>query len=393
MQTLARVASVVLGGAAGLIAMTTLNLATTAAARAAESTQKRPPTVSALPFGKTADGTPVELYMLKNGRGMEARIATYGGILVGLTAPDRHGNFADVVLGSDSLQGYLKGSPYFGALIGRYGNRIAGGSFSLDGATYTLARNDAPNSLHGGKNGFDKVVWKVVSSGVGDRGPQLILSYLSGDGEEGYPGNLDVRATYTLTDEDALSIRFEATTDKPTVMNLTGHSYFNLRGAGDVLGHVVEIHAQRFTPVDRTLIPTGEFKDVAGTPFDFRRPHTIGERIGDANEQLQFGRGYDHNWVLDGSPGTLRVNAEVYEPRSGRVLELLSDQPGLQFYSGNFLDGSITGKGGVVYGFRSGFCMEPQHFPDSPNHPDFPSTVLRPGETYRSTIVYRFKVE
>jgi aldose 1-epimerase len=324
---------------------------------------------------------------------MEARIATYGGILVSLTAPDRHGHFGDVVLGYDSLKGYLTRSPYFGALIGRYGNRIAGGTFTLDGTAYALARNDGPNSLHGGKVGFDKVLWNVAASGVTERGPQLVLAYKSMDGEERYPGNLDVRATYTLTDDDALSIEFEVTTDKPTVVNLTGHSYFNLRGTGDVLGHVVEINAQRFTPVDRTLIPTGELKDVAGTPFDFRRPHTIGERIGDANEQLQFGRGYDHNWVLDGQTGTLRVNAEVYEPTSGRVLEVLSDQPGLQFYSGNFLDGSITGKGGVVYRLRSGFCMEPQHFPDSPNQPNFPSTVLRPGETYRSTIVYRFKVK
>jgi len=317
---------------------------------------------------------------------------TYGGIVVGLTAPDRHGRYADVVLGYDTLAGYLKSSPYFGALIGRYGNRIAGGRFTLNGTAYTLATNDGPNTLHGGKIGFDKVVWKVASAGVTAHGPQLRLTYLSRGGEEGYPGNLSITATYTLTEDDALRLEYRATTDRDTVVNLTQHSYFNLRGKGDVLGHAVQINADRFTPVDKTLIPTGELRPVEGTPFDFRTPTAIGARIGNADEQLRSGTGYDHNWVIGGRAETsdVRLDATVYEPETGRVLEVFSDQPGLQFYSGNFLDGSIVGRGGQRYEFRSGFCMEPQHFPDSPNHPDFPSTVLRPGGVYHSTIVYRF---
>jgi len=340
-------------------------------------------------FGNLANGAAVELYTLRNRNGMEVRIATYGGTVVSLTAPDRNGRFADVVLGYDSLDGYLKSSPYFGALVGRYANRIAGGHFALQGTSYALATNDGPNSLHGGRIGFDKVLWKVVEARVTHRGPRLELSYLSRDGEEGYPGNLKVRAIYTLTEDNSLRLEFRATTDKPTVVNLTGHTYFNLRGHGDVLDHVVQIHANRFTPVDRTLIPTG-IRPVAGTPFDFTSPTAIGARIGVRDEQLQFARGYDHNWVLDSPPGKPSVDAMVYEPETGRVLEILSDQPGLQFYTGNFLDGSITGKGGWKYQLHDAFCMEPQHFPDSPNHPDFPSTELRPGHTYRSTIVYRF---
>lgn len=344
-------------------------------------------------FGRTPTGIPVDLYTLTNGAGMEVWITNYGGIVTYLSAPDRHGRYADVVLGYNTLDGYLKSSPFFGALIGRYSNRIAHGRFVLDGVPYKLAINSGPNSLHGGKVGFDKVVWKVNSARITPQGPQLMLTYLSRDGEEGYPGDLAVTALYTLTDDNALRLEYSATADKDTVVNLTQHSYFNLRGneaRGDILGHTVTIYASRFTPIDSTLIPTGELRLVGGTPFDFRTPMAIGVHIRDSDAQLRFGKGYDQNWVLDGPSGELRLDATVYEPTSGRVLKVLSDQPGLQFYTGNFLDGSITGKGDVVYGFRSGFCMEPQHFPDSPNHANFPSTVLRPGETYRSTIVYRF---
>lgn len=350
-------------------------------------------TICNRPFGNTPSGEAVELYTLRNWHGMRASIATYGGIVTSLTAPDREGRYADVVLGYDTLAGYLKKSPYFGALVGRYANRIARGRFTLNGSTYTLAANDGTNALHGGRIGFDKVTWKVASAAVTPRGPQLTLTYLSRDGEEGYPGSLSVTATYTLTEDDALELEYRATTDQDTVVNLTQHSYFNLRGAadpGDILGHLVEIRADRFTPVDQGLIPTGELRPVAGTPFDFRSPTPIGARIDAPDEQLRFGKGYDHNWVLEARAGELALDATVYEPRSGRVLQVLSTQPGLQFYTGNFLDGSIRGKHGVKYLFRSGFCMEPQHFPDSPNHPDFPSTVLKPGETYRNTIVFRF---
>jgi len=352
--------------------------------------------ITGAPFGATPSGAAVQLYTLRNRHGMQARIASYGGIVTSLTAPDRAGHYADVVLGYDTLAGYLKESPYFGALIGRYGNRIAHGRFTLNGATYILATNNGPNTLHGGRVGFDKVIWKVTNMRVTARGPQLTLSYLSRDAEEGYPGNLSVTAVYTLTEDNALRLEYRATTDKETVVNLTQHSYFNLRGAdnpGDVLGHVVEIKADHYTPVDGTLIPTGELRPVAGTPFDFRKPTAIGARIDDADEQLRFAKGYDHNWVLSTRAGELAVDATVHEPQSGRVLEVLSTQPGLQFYTGNFLDGSITGRGGWVYRFRNGFCMEPQHFPDSPNHPDFPSTLLKPGQTYRNTIVFRFTTD
>lgn len=348
------------------------------------------PSVTPAPFGKTADGVPVEIYTLRNRRGMQAKITNYGGIVTSLTARDRHGRYGDVVLGYDRLEGYLKESPYFGSLIGRYGNRIAKGRFQLEGKAYELAVNNAPNALHGGQKGFDKVVWNVAGARVTDRGPELTLTYLSRDGEEGYPGNLSVQAVYTLTDDDALRLDLTATTDQATVVNLTQHSYFNLRGRGDVLGHEVRIEADRYTPVDGTLIPTGELRPVDGTPFDFRHATPIGARIGQADEQLTFGKGYDHNWVINGEAGRLRTMAQVYEPETGRVLEVLSTEPGLQFYSGNFLDGRITGKGGQVYAFRNGFCMEPQHFPDSPNKPQFPQVTLKPGETYRNTIAYRF---
>jgi aldose 1-epimerase len=344
------------------------------------------------PFGKTADGTPVEIYTLRNSEGMEATILTYGGIVTSLKVPDKNGKFGDVVLGYDNLGGYLTNSPYFGALIGRYGNRIAKGQFTLDGQTYTLATNNGPNSLHGGLKGFDKVVWtaRPVETFYGHG---LELTYFSKDGEEGYPGNFSVTAIYVVTEKNELLLQFTATTDKDTVCNLTHHSYFNLRGSGDVLDHVVQINADKITPVDSTLIPIGELRPVTGTPFDFRQPTAIGARIGDDNEQLKFGNGYDHNWVLNKSPGELILAARVFEPTTGRVMEVFTTSPGMQFYTGNFLDGTIKGKGGQVYKFRDAFCMEPQVFPDSPNHPNFPTAELKPGKTYKNTIIYKFSVE
>ena len=350
-------------------------------------------TITHAPFGHTQTGSAVELYTLRNAHGMEAQIANYGGIVTRLTAPDRRGTYQDVVLGYDTLDPYIKSSPYFGALIGRYGNRIARGGFALDGRNYTLAVNNGPNALHGGIVGFDKVVWSATQAAVTPRGPQLTLRYLSADGEEGYPGNLSVTAVYTLTPDDALRLEFTATTDKDTVINLTQHTYFNLRRSGDVLGHIVTIQADRFTPVDSTLIPTGELRSVAGSPFDFRRPTAIGARIGEPDEQLKFGNGYDHNWVLNKPEGVLAVIATVDEPSTGRRLEVLSTEPGLQFYTGNFLDGTLKGKEGRRYGFRNAFTLEPQHFPDSPNQPGFPSVVLHPGQLYQNTIVYRFSAQ
>jgi aldose 1-epimerase len=344
------------------------------------------------PFGKTADGTPVEIYTLRNNEGMEATIMTYGGIVTSLKVPDKNGKLGDVVLGYDQLGGYLTNSPYFGALIGRYGNRIAKGQFTLDGHAYTLATNNSPNHLHGGLKGFDKVVWtaKPVETFYG---PGLELTYLSKDGEEGYPGNLSVTAIYVVTEKDELVVQFTATTDQDTICNLTHHSYFNLRGSGDVLDYVVQINADKMTPVDSTLITTGALMPVTGTPFDFRQPAAIGARIGDDNQQLKFANGYDHNWVLNKSSGELIQAARVFEPQTGRVLEVFTTSPGMQFYTGNFLNGTIKGKGGRVYQFRDGFCMEPQCFPDSPNHPNFPTTELKPGEVYKNTIIYKFSTE
>jgi aldose 1-epimerase len=349
-------------------------------------------TISHRPFGKTPDGTPVDLYTFRNANGVEVKICNYGGTVISFTAPDRNGNLADIVLGYDNLDDYIKNSPYFGCLVGRYGNRIAKGKFKLGDKEYTLAVNNEANHLHGGIKGFDKVVWnaKVVTS---PEGPGLELTYTSKDGEEGYPGNLQVKALYRLTSENALALQYMAITDKDTVVNLTQHSYFNLAGKGDILGHVVMMPADRYTPVDSTLIPTGEMASVAGTPFDFRQPTAIGARINQDNEQLKFGKGYDHNWVFSKPNGQLTMLATVLEPNSGRVLEVFSTSPGLQFYSGNFLDGTIKGKGGQVYQFRNGFCMEPQHYPDSPNQPNFPSVVLKPGMLYKNTIVYRLSVQ
>jgi aldose 1-epimerase len=341
-------------------------------------------------FGKTAGGEQVDLYTLTNKKGMEVSITNFGATVVNLKVPDRAGKTADVVLGFDTLEGYENGKAYFGATVGRYGNRIAGGKFSLDGKTYTLPQNNGNNTLHGGINGFNKKVWKAKEAGE-----SLELSYLSPDGEEGFPGNLSAKVTFTLPAErNELKIEYSATTDKDTVLNLTNHSYFNLAGEGngDILDHVLKLNAKEFTPVDQTLIPTGELRAVAGTPMDFNTATAIGKRINDNNEQLVFGKGYDHNWVIAHSATRkgLTLAAEAYDPKSGRQLEVLTTEPGVQFYSGNFLDGSTKGKGGKAYPQRAAFCLETQHFPDSPNHPNFPSTVLRPNAVFHSETVFRF---
>jgi len=338
----------------------------------------------------------VRQYTLKNTHRMELRVLDYGGIIVSLAVPDRTGRVDDVVLGFDRLEDYERSSPYFGAIIGRFGNRIARGRFTLDGRTYTLATNDGHNHLHGGVKGFDKVMWEVSPFERQDS-TGLMLRYTSRDGEEGYPGTVRATVTYTLTEGNELIFDYEATSDRATPVNLTHHSYFNLagEGEGDVLGHVLTLNANSFTPVDSTLIPTGEIRSVAGTPFDFRAPTAIGARIGQDDEQLRYGRGYDHNFVLDKDhdvPASTTLAARVFEPSSGRVMEVHTTEPGVQFYSGNFLDGTLRGKKGTVYSPRSGFTLETQHFPDSPNHPDFPSTILAPGREYRSRTLLRFGV-
>jgi len=347
-------------------------------------------TIQRASFGKMPDGTPVEIYTLRNSQGMEARILNYGGIVQSLFVPDRHGKFSDVVLGHDDLQGYLTKSPYFGSVIGRYGNRIGGAKFVLGGKNYTLAANNGLNSLHGGRVGFDKIVWAAQPLKTPE-GVALRLTYLSKDGEEGFPGNLKVTVTYTLSINNELKQECHATTDQTTVVNLTHHSYFNLVGheRGDILGHIVQINADQTTPVDSALIPTGEFADVSGTPFDFRTPMAIGARINDLDPILQYGPGYDHNWVINKPPGELGFHARVVEPVTGRVMEVWSDEPGVQFYAGNSLN-DIHGKGGAVYRRRSAFCFEPQHHPDSPNKPHFPTTELKPGETFKNAIIYKF---
>ena len=346
-------------------------------------------------YGRLSGGEPVHIYTLRNRQGAEARICNYGGIVVSLKVPDRQDQMGNVVLGYDSLADYERSNPYFGCLVGRYGNRIAHGRFTLDGQTYQLATNNGPNHLHGGIKGFDKVVWKARPF-QGPQGPALELGYVSKDGEEGYPGRLDVTAVYTLTEDNALRLDFTARTDKPTICNLTHHSYFNLRGAGrsSILDHEVMIHADRFTPVDSGLIPTGELRPVQGTPFDFRAPMAIGARIGQKDEQLAFAKGYDHNWILNKSKaGELSLAARVEEPVSGRIMEVWTTEPGLQFYVENFLGGPSVDKDGAPCQARIAFCMEPQHFPDSPNRPEFPSAVLRPGDTYKNTIIYKFTVK
>jgi aldose 1-epimerase len=349
--------------------------------------------VTRAPFGKMPDGQVVELFTLTNAKGIEVRVIGYGGVIVSLRVPDRQGRLDDVVLGYDDFESYLAAGRFFGALVGRYGNRIAKGSFTLDGKTYSLATNNGPNHLHGGRRGFDKVLWKAEpldpKEGVG-----VVLRYTSADGEEGYPGTLSARVTYTLTDKDELAFDYFATTDKPTPVNLTQHSYFNLAGDGkrDVLGHELQIDADRYTPVDAGLIPTGVLASVEGTPFDFRKSTAIGARIEQKDEQLGFGKGYDHNYVLNRKgPGLVKV-ARLSDPGTGRVMEIATTEPGVQFYSGNFLDGTAKGKAGRVYGHRYGLCLETQHYPDSPNKPAFPSTILRPGQEYRSKTVLTFSV-
>ena len=345
------------------------------------------------PFGQAPDDQAVALFTLTNAAGRQVKITNYGGIVVSLTARDRAGKLDDVVLGFETLAEYIAETPYFGAIVGRYGNRIGGAAFTLDSKKYSLAANDGPNSLHGGSTGFDKVVWRARAV-EGDGADAIELEYLSADGEEGYPGALSVKVVYTWTDADELRIDYTAETDKRTVVNLTNHSYFNLAGAGvgNNLAHEIMIEADHFTPVNATLIPTGELRSVKDTPMDFTHPVAIGERIDADDEQLTLGGGYDHNWVLRSSDGSLALAARVHEPTTGRVLEVLTTEPGVQFYSGNFLDGHLVGKGGRTYVHRGALCLETQHFPDSPNRPEFPSTILSPGQTYRQTTVFRLSV-
>lgn len=354
--------------------------------------QKKQLTIKKEKFGMV-DGKQADLYTLENARGMVVKITNYGGIIQTLTAPDRNGKYEDVVLGYDRLQQYVDNSPYFGAIIGRYGNRIAKGRFTLNGVEYKLATNNGPNSLHGGIKGFDKRVWKAkpfeTDSTVG-----LELTYLSKDGEEGYPGNLNVKVVYTLNNKNELKMEYWATTDKPTPVNLTNHSYFNFTGCKtNIYGHKLWINADHFLPVDSTLIPTGEIRPVKGTPFDFTKPTEIGARINEDNVQLKYGHGYDHNWVLNNWDRTVKKQISVYEPTTGRYMEIFTDQPGVQFYSGNFLNGSIIGKHGIAYKHRYALVLETQHFPDSPNHPNFPSTILNPGETYHTVTILKFSAK
>jgi aldose 1-epimerase len=340
-------------------------------------------------FGGLPDGTPVDLYTLSNSHGVVCKITNYGGIITEIDVPDRHGTPADIVLGYETLPEYLKRSPYFGALVGRVANRIAKGQFTLDGHTYKLAINNGPNHLHGGLKGFDKVVWKAEPM-TRDDGVSLKLSYTSPDGEEGYPGTLKVVVVYTLNEKNELHIDYEATTDKATPVNLTNHTYWNLSGEGEILDHVVTLAADNYTPVDDGLIPTGEIKSVKGTPMDFTSPAAIGFRI---NELAGKPRGYDHNYVINGGGKGLAFTARVKDPKSGRVLELWTDQPGVQFYTGNFLDGSIKGKGGKSYGQHAAFCLETQQFPDFVNQPNFPQSTLRPGQAYHQHTYYKFSAQ
>jgi aldose 1-epimerase len=352
---------------------------------AAEVEGKRKMDIQQDVFGTMPDGTEVLLFTLTNSQGLKAKIISYGAILVAFEVPDKNGNLEDITLGYGSLEGYLETTPYFGAVVGRYGNRIANGKFSLQGQEYTLATNNGENHLHGGTKGFDKVVWEAEAIKE-ERAVGVKLNYLSPDGEEGYPGNLACTMVYTLTEDNELKFSYEATTDKATPVNLTQHSYWSLAGQGtsDILGHELMLNADKYTPVDEGLIPTGELRAVSDTPFDFTTPHTIGARIADVPG------GYDHNFVLRGGGESLELAARVYEPGSGRVMEIFTDQPGIQFYAGNFLDGTITGKAGKVYHKHYGFCLETQHFPDSPNRAAFPSTILEPGETYRTRTVHKF---
>jgi len=351
-----------------------------------------PPTVKRQPFG-TVNGEPVEKLTLTNRNGIEVSAITYGGIITSIKTPDRTGAMGDIVLGFNSIDGYLAGHPYFGAIIGRYGNRIAKGRFTIDGTKYKLATNNGPNHLHGGDKGFDKKIWKVDVLPAAPSQMGVVFSYSSADGEEGYPGKLDVTVTYILRDTDELGVFYTATTDKATHVNLTQHSYFNLagEGSGDILGHELTIDADRYTPVDATLIPTGVIAPVEGTPFDFRKQTAIGARIDARNQQISNGSGYDHNWVLNRTTtNDVQKVARVFEPKSGRVLEIATTEPGMQFYAGNFLDGKLVGKSGKSYGKRSGFCLETQHYPDTPNHANFPTTLVKPGEKYSTMTVFAF---
>ena len=368
---------------ATLVALATISCST-CCCKSGTSAMKA--TIEKAPFGKTPDGTAVDLYTLKNAHGVTVKVMTYGCIITEIQVPDRAGQMGDIVLGFDNLGQYLQPHPYFGAVVGRYANRIAKGKFTLDGQQYTLATNNYPNALHGGLKGFDKVVWDAEPVPV-PNGVAIRFSYLSRDGEEGYPGNLNVRVVYTLTDDNELRMDYEAVTDKPTVINLTNHSYFNLAGKGDILGTELRLNANTYTPVDDTLIPTGEIAPVKGTPMDFTTAKTIGRDLGQLTNVPQ---GYDHNFVLNRAGKGLALCAQVYEPTTGRTIEVSTTQPGVQFYSGNFLDGTLTGKRGMVYKQHDGFCLETQHFPDSPNQPSFPSTVLRPGQTYLHSTVFKF---
>jgi aldose 1-epimerase len=340
-------------------------------------------------FGKMPDGTPVDLYTLTNANGLIMKVMTYGAVITELHVPDKAGALADVVLGFDNLPDYIHHSPCFGAVCGRVANRIAKGRFSLDGRTYSLAINNGPNTLHGGLVGFDKVVWEAEAAD-GPNGPAVVLSHLSPDGNEGFPGNLRVRVTYTLTNRDEVRIDYEATTDKPTIVNLTNHSYFNLAGSGDVMGQVLQLRASRYTPVDEGLIPTGALAEVAGGPLDFTQPKPLGRDMARIVERTH---GYDHNYVVDGGGKSLVLAARVHDPLSGRSLEVMTDQPGVQLYTANGFNGTLVGKYGRAFPLHAGFCLETQHFPDSVNHPSFPTTVLRPGETLRSTTIYRFSAK
>lgn len=342
-------------------------------------------------YGTTTEGTPVDLYTLRNKQGMEVDIITYGGRITKLSVPDKNGKFSNVVLGFDNLEQYQKENPFFGALVGRYGNRIANAKFSLNGTEYTLAANDGPNNLHGGLKGFDKVVWKVEGIQEGDNA-SLKLSYLSKDMEEGFPGNLANIVTYTLTDDNTLEVAYEATTDKPTVVNLTQHAYFNLTGdfSKTILDHELSLNADKLVPVDDNLIPTGELLEVSGTPFDFRLPKVIGRDIDANDDQVKKGGGFDHCWVLNEQDTGLRTVAMVYEPESGRIMEVATTEPGIQLYTGNFLDGTLPAPNGGTYAKRSGLCLETQHYPDTPNQPNFPSVTLNPGERYTTTTSFKF---
>ena len=358
----------------------------------AQAGKRHEQAVQQKPFG-TRDGRPVNLYTLTNANGVEVDAMNYGGIILSIRVPDRKGQFADVVLGHETLDGYIPNPPYIGAIVGRYANRIANGTFSLDGKTYTLPKNDGPNTLHGGT---DKTLNKVVWDGEPLKGKAgVTFTYLSKDGDDGWPGNLKVRVTYTLTNDNELVIDYEATADKATPINLSQHSYFNLAGEGtsDILNHELMLNADHFTPVDKNLIPTGELRPVKGTPLDFATSTKVGARIDDTYDQMVLAHGYDHNWVINRKGDGLTLAARMYEPTSGRVLEVSTTQPGIQFYTGNFLDGTVTGKQGHVYKRRYGFCLETQHFPDSPNHPDFPSTILKPGETFHQKTVFKFSTK